>query len=154
MKLLLATMLALTSTSVWAACPDPLPAETMCVEWFAPTENSDGSPLTDLDGFKLFWDVSPILQPSQGMPVGAMGTIDIPDETQTQTTETIVVPAPPPPSGGGDATVDVHVRMLAYDGRGNESILSNEVVAIVVFPDETPPGAPTIRTFIINIERG
>ena len=143
MKKLLAYLLLFFAWPAFAACPDPLPPLTACVEWQAPTENTDGTPITDLAGFKLYYDTQPITAPIPG------NEIDIPDPLATELTEVTTNLNLIAPPGGGN--VDVYFRMLAYDDSGNESILSNEIVESVSFPDNQIPGAPTILRVLINI---
>jgi hypothetical protein len=49
MKTILTLCLLLLTSPVFAAC------ELLTVSWTPPTENTDGSPLTNLDGFNLFY---------------------------------------------------------------------------------------------------
>lgn len=48
---------------------------TATLSWIAPTENTDGSPLTDLDGFKIYYGQT------QGGPYGNI--VDLNNETLT-----------------------------------------------------------------------
>lgn len=139
----LATLLCLLAPAAFAACPDPVPENTVCLEWQAPTQNVDGTPLTDLDGFQIYWS----LTLGDWVPVRM---IDIPDEGLTEFTSPatpINIPSPGP--GGGD--VDVFFVMTAYDADGNVSAFSNSVGKVVTFPDSQPPGEPTILNVIINV---
>lgn len=142
--------LLLVYSAVWAQegslnglCPDEaaLPEDTVCIEWEAPTENVDGTPLTDLAGYNVFYGFS---SRQYGEPIPLM----VPDATHLElSAETeIVIPAP---SGGG--VVDVYFAMTALDDDGNESELSNEVVKQVTFPDNLPPGKPTVRRVLIKV---
>ena len=168
MKASLFLLLSFAAGLSHAACPDPLPADTVCLEWEAPTENVDGSPLTDLAGFEVFWSLT------QGDFVQAR-KLDIPDENQIELTtpaSSISIPSPGP--GGG--TVTVYFVMTAYNegvipdstvncagdpndddnDPGNEvdcrevSAFSNEVRKTVVFPDNEP-NAPRLLNVIINV---
>ena len=87
------------------------------LSWQAPTTNEDGSPLTDLAGYKLYCG------PSMGnyLPIKDVGNVlEYPISNDLQ-----------------DGT---HFCVAtAYDTSGNESAYSNEVV----FPlDRRAPGAP------------
>lgn len=99
--------------------------------WTAPTENTDGTPLTDLTGFKLKYGMS------QGGPYD--NVVDIPDPNET----THVVS---PLAGGNWFFV-----ATAYNAIGTESDVSNESmknlgliaasesVGITVNPKPSPP---------------
>lgn len=87
--------LFLFAREVMAACPDPLPVDTVCLSWEAPRQNVDGSDLTDLAGFEVFWGMT------SGDFVQAR-KLDIPDQSQVELTTpagTINIPSPGP--GGG-----------------------------------------------------
>lgn len=139
----LIALLCLFALPAFAACPDPTPINTMCIEWTAPTRDADGGPLTNLDGYFIYW----------GLSAGDFDDtrqIDIPDEGLTEFTSpatSIIIPAPP---GGGD--VDIFFVMTAYDTAANESVFSNQVGKVITFPDTTPPGPPTILNIIINVD--
>jgi len=143
MRRILLAFLLLTPVTVFAACPDPIPVDTICLEWQAPTQNVDGTPLTDLAGFEVFW----------GLASGDFDQsrkIDIPDATQTEfTTPATPISIPTPGPEGGD--VPVFFVMTAYDDDGNVSAFSNEVGKIVTFLDTNPPGAPQLLNVIINV---
>lgn len=126
---------------VWAACPDPLPADTICLEWVAPTQNVDGSPLTDLAGYRAYY----------GAESGVYGdpiAIPFPDVTSAELVagDQIVVEAP---ADGGE--VALYFAMTALDDDGNESALSNEVREVVVFPDTLPPATPQLMRVLIHV---
>ena len=151
-----------------ADCPDPLPMDTVCLSWEAPTENIDGTDLTDLSGFEVFWAMT------SGDFVQSR-KLDIPDETQVDLTTpagNINIPSPGP--GGGNVTV--FFVMTAYDSGvirdstinctgdpsddandpDNEvncrgvSAFSNEVAKVVTFSDPEPE-APRLLNVIINV---
>jgi len=146
-KLIIASLLCLFTLPAFAACPDPMPPATLCIEWEAPTQNVDGTPLTDLAGFQAYWSLTGI--PANGpAPAGQM--IDIPNPDQVQLIEgsgPINLPEPGPEGG----TITLYLRMTAYDDDGNVSALSNQVVEEVVFPDTLPPDAPRVLTILINL---
>ncbi len=168
MRYLIGLLLMLAAPLAMAACPDPLPPDTVCLEWEAPTENVDGTALTDLSGFEVFWGMT------SGDFVQAR-KLDIPDETQVELTTpagNISIPSPGP--GGGNVTV--FFVMTAYDSGvirdatinctgdasddandpGNEvncrnvSGFSNEVAKVVTFPDPAP-NEPRLLNVIINV---
>lgn len=143
MRYFVAVLLSLFAFPAFAQCPDPLPENTVCVQWQAPTENTDGTPLTDLAGFELFW----------GFFSGDFDQsrkIDIPDASETEftTPATSINIQSPGPEGG---EVDVFFVMTAYDDDGNTSGFSNEISRAVTFPDTQAPGEPTILDVIINV---
>lgn len=141
--LTLLALLIFGASEVYAACPDPAPPNTVCIEWQAPTQNVDGTPLTDLDGYQVLWDLVPVTNATTNL-------IDIPDESLVEFTSPatgINIPSPGP--SGGD--VDIFFRMTAYDAEGNISALSNQVAKVVTFPDSNAPGDPTILNVIINV---
>ena len=78
----------------------------LTLSWVAPSENVDGSALTDLAGYRIYWGV-------------ASRSYD--DHVQlndaTATTHTVVLPEG-----------DYYVAMTALDDDGNESAHSNEVL--------------------------
>lgn len=146
MRYPLMLLLCLLAPAAFAACPDPTPPNTVCLEWQAPTQNVDGTPLTDLDGYQVVWDLIPVTNATTNI-------IDIPDETLTEFTSPATgINIPDPGPGGGD--VDVFFRMTAYDADGNVSALSNQVGKVVSFPDTNPPEEPTILNVIINVTTG
>lgn len=144
MKTLFSILLLLAAQLSHAACPDPAPLDTVCLEWLAPTQNVDGSTLTDLDGFEVYWALT-------AGDFQAARKIDIPDETQTEfTTPATPISIPSPGPGGGD--VSVFFVMTAYDAEGNVSAFSNQVAKIISFPDTQVPAPPRILNVIINVD--
>ncbi|MGE0623708.1 MAG: hypothetical protein AB7I04_04560 [Pseudomonadales bacterium] len=83
---------------------------TVTVNWVAPTENVDGTPLTDLAGYRVYYGT------------GSRSYADmqeVPSRTATSASFAL-------PSG------DYYVAMTALDGEGNESAYSNEVLKTVL----------------------
>ena len=104
--------------------------------WDAPTTNEDGTPLTDLAGYKVY--VSEVSIPDKvdtHDPVLATEVADIPAGTE-------VANAQYTPSV---ETGTLYFRVTAYDTSGNESHLSNEVTKNFDF---VPPG--TVLNFMIT----
>ncbi|MGE0623707.1 MAG: hypothetical protein AB7I04_04555 [Pseudomonadales bacterium] len=82
---------------------------TVTLNWVAPTENVDGTPLTDLAGYRVYYGTASRSYTNMR---------DVTGRTATSTSFTL-------PSG------DYHVAMTALDGEGNESAYSNEVLKSV-----------------------
>ncbi|HTN42830.1 MAG TPA: fibronectin type III domain-containing protein, partial [Nitrospiria bacterium] len=92
----------------------PALAGDASLTWNAPTTNTDGSPLTDLAGFKVYYGTSSGIYST---------TID----AGNQTTYTVT----------GLGTGTFYFTVTAYDSSGNESGFSNE--GSKTFADTTPP---------------
>ena len=91
-------------------------SKTLCWDW--PTTNTDGSPLTDLAGAKLYWsDVSGAYLDITSKDVG----MAIPEGT---TGACYVVTEP--------LNGKYYFSVTAYDASGNESAFSNEVSKIFI----------------------
>ncbi len=83
------------------------------LEWDAPTTNEDGTPLTDLKGYKLYYGTS---------SGDYTGSIDIGDTTSVEIATIIDSIYDTLPTSG-----TVCFAVTAYDTLGNESDYSNEV---------------------------
>lgn len=81
---------------------------TLC--WVAPTENVDGTALTDLAGYNVYWG-------SSRRAYGDSFNIDDPDLTCYLLS--------------GFARGDYYFAMTALDGESNESAYSNEVIKTI-----------------------
>lgn len=94
-------------------------AEQKVVLWDAPTTNTDGSPLTDLAGYKL----------EIGTSSGVYSTVqDVGNVTQVNY----------------DFPVGTrYVAVRAYDTSGNLSTYSNQIVVTITSPTPTPTATPT-----------
>ena len=77
---------------------------SLMLSWSAPSTNEDGTPLTDLAGYKLYYGSLPG-QYSQVITVGDYTTAEI----------------------GGLGTGTYYLAVTAYDINGNESRFSNEI---------------------------
>lgn len=124
------TLLLLLPGMVIAACPphDPL-GDTMCLDYILPTENVDGSPLTDLDTLRVYYGFASRTYD------GFLTVTDLSVTTFT-TSGVIVIPSPGP--DGGDVTV--FFAMTALDDDANESVESvNEATRIKTFLDTLEP---------------
>ena len=80
------------------------------LSWVAPSENVDGSPLTDLAGYKIYYGTQ-----AQNYP----NSTDVNDANATQFELTVAVGT-------------YYVTMTALDADGNESVYSNEVIKIPI----------------------
>ncbi len=79
----------------------------MSLAWDAPTTNADGTPLTDLAGFKIYYGTTP----------GVYGTPkDVPGATVTTYDLTGLTPG-----------TTYYIAATAYDTSGIESVRSSEV---------------------------
>ncbi len=80
------------------------------LSWDAPTTSADGSALSDLAGFKIYYGVtSPIQTSNQSLDVGDTTTYAL----------------------SGLDTGTYYFAIAAYDTSGNESVLSDEVSKVV-----------------------
>jgi hypothetical protein len=93
------------------------------LSWSIPTQNDDGSPLTDLAGYRIYY--------------GLDGTVMFPDQmveipvaqTEAYTLELTVA-----------APTTYYFRITAYDTSGNESEPSERVSKEIRFIDTQDPG--------------
>jgi hypothetical protein len=89
---------------------------SVTLSWEAPTTNADGSPLSDLGGFRIYRRT-------------AQGTYKFAAETGTQTNFTLRSL----PEGAH------FFKVSAYDFSGNESVVSDETSIILPRPEDTQP---------------
>ena len=82
------------------------------LSWDAPTTNEDGSPLTDLDGYTLYWSA---VSGDYSAPIGNLDVGNV---------LTVTVDAPD----------NSYFVVRAYDQTGNQSANSNEVLFMLA-PD-------------------
>jgi len=79
---------------------------SVALNWVAPSENVDGTPLTDLAGYRIYY----------GTTSGEYdGMVELNDPADTDHTLSL-------------ASGDYYVAMTALDQAGNESAYSNEVL--------------------------
>jgi hypothetical protein len=105
----------------------PALAAEVTLTWTAPTTNDDGSPLTDLAGYKIHQGPDGVSFPQ---------VYDIPDPLATSYVVT------------GLAEGTYYFAATAYDTSDNESVLSNIVnKALVTAP--APPGGLTISNLTV-----
>jgi hypothetical protein len=95
--------------------------------WAPPTENADGSPLSDLQGYNIWY----------GFGSGSY--------TQSITVADALTDSFSFPVNGVASGTEIFVSMTAYDFEGNESAYSNEVsFGPFIVTDVTAPAAPTL----------
>jgi hypothetical protein len=104
------TLPAITSSATYNITCEWLD-ESATLTWTAPTQNTDGTPLTDLAGFKIYYGIN------GGGPYD--GVVDIPDPAATAH---VIQPL------GSGAWFFVST---AYNAIGTESDFSNEVMKIL-----------------------
>jgi hypothetical protein len=95
------------------------------LEWTPPTENVDGTVLTDLAGFNIYWKFSATGIFSQSESVA----------NENATTYTLAL-------SGLQDQAEVYVAMTAYDHEGNESTFSNIVTFFFNSVDALSPQTP------------
>jgi len=100
-------------------------AASVTLSWTAPTTNEDGTPLTDLGGYRLYY----------GSISGAYGTITDVGNVLTYQQQ----------MGNAEGTTMFAV-VTAYDTSGNESLPSNEVS--LTFPMIAP--SPPVLTGVVD----
>jgi len=113
----------------------PLPVEiTAVLTWEIPTENVDGTPLTDLAGFVIHWGTASRTYTSQ---------VDIADPASDEYTWIIETTVP----------TTIYFAMTAYDDDDNVSAFSNEVFKEFTSSDTVPPGAPVLHLISVSCRR-
>lgn len=110
-------------------------AETT-LNWQAPTQNTDGTPLTDLAGYRVYFGYA-----TRDYVVSA----DVNDPNATTATVTVPLGLVP-----GDNYI--FIAMTAIDSQGNESAYSNEITRIINVVDDIAPNAPVIITVTITVD--
>lgn len=106
---LLASFTALSAHA--QECSGSQPEYAACLSWVPPTENTDGSPLTDLDGFKIY------LGPQEGL---YEMSVTIEDEARTSYLF------------DGLPTGDWYFVTTALNEQGVESVFSNVAMKSIV----------------------
>jgi len=129
------SLLALTIFLSTLAFPTLAFAAEGSLPFSPPTENTDGTPLTDLSHYVIY---------------AALGTDELvevaqePDETATTTNFTFSLP------GLVRGPNAVRFVMTAVDGDDNESVFSNEVEKVVDAAENTP-NAPILISITLEI---
>ncbi len=111
------------------ALAGPAMAATATLTWTAPTTNTDGTPLTDLAGYKVY--VSATVDGTYAL----IGTVAAATTTYT---DTVTVP--------NNTITRRYYVVTAFDGAGNESAYSNQAVKSFFGVDTIGPKAPTNLT--------
>lgn len=114
---LTAVVILLTGSSVWAD-------GSVTLTWTPPTQNTDGTPLTDLAGYKIY----------RGTESGVYNNITTVANPSIASWVTDVLPAG-----------TYYFAATSYNEAGVESVFSNEVTKVVP-PDPTTPNPPTNLT--------
>lgn len=127
-----------TSGSLPLSLTCTFPADnTATVTWTNPTQNTDGSPLTNLTNVRLKWTFNPSITPSTTCGTGET-CIDVSQTPVPVTSRTIT---------GITQTGTFRVAGLAQNGQGNFSLLS--MSATKTFTGSTTPITKTV-TLTIN----
>lgn len=116
-------------------CAPYIQAADVSINWSPPTENVDGTPLTDLAGYKVYAGTSardyqtstPINDASLTSAVVPIALTLMPGENR------------------------IFLAMTALDADGNESAYSNEISRLITVIDNIAPNAPVIITITIEI---
>lgn len=106
------------------------------LRWVPPTQNVDGSPLTDLAGYNIYF----------GTESRVYGTpLPVTDAGATSTTFTVPL--------SDENTVELYFAMTALDEDGNESAYSNEVLKMldIMIIDNLPPSEPGSLEIDLNM---
>lgn len=118
----LSKLAGLVCGAVLALSAAAAPAAEVAVNWEPPTTNTDGSPVTDLKGYKVYTGTSSGNY-SENIAVGDQTTYNVKGLTEGAT---------------------YYFTVTAYDSAGTESNFSNEVSATVqAAPAPSPTPAPT-----------
>ncbi len=106
----------------------PLSAADLSLSWEAPTKNADETPLTDLDGFIIYYGTESGNY-SQSTDVGNTSSYTVSDLTAGST---------------------YYFSVTAYDTSGNESVYADEVSKMAPLPDTTSPFMSAIQSVSIT----
>lgn len=111
-------LIAASAVSAFALAPPAVPT-AVSVSWTAPTQNTDGSPLTDLASFNIYQGTS------------------IPTLVKVGTTTTMGYTTPSLPPG------TYFFAVSAVNSAGTESVLSASISATIAPPAPKVPNAPS-----------
>ena len=132
----------------------PVSAATVTASWDSPALNCDGSPLTDLAGFKVWWGDAARGQEDAlpGTPTAGSGACDTssflqfvyPNVADAGNVNTLVVDV-----GESEQERTLYFSATAYDSSGNGSVYSGEGT-VVVPPTPVAPAPPASLTVILQ----
>jgi len=126
------------STLVYLLCPLIMPASLFAGEvtlsWDAPTTNEDSTPLTDLAGYKVYYDSD-----QSGPPYDGIGAIQGLSPIDVKVSELSDSNNPKYQISGLSDGATYYFAVTAYDTSGNESSYSNEVSKTITTPDTIVP---------------
>lgn len=133
----LVAMLPLAVVAATPDAPDGVASDEISMQ--APTENTDGTPLTDLSHLDLKW----------GFTAGDYSAGSQRIEAVTEG-ETLMEPVTITLTGSHGDEVTVYFVGTATDEAGNESANSNEISKTYRIVDTTVPNPPSIQ-FVVPI---
>jgi hypothetical protein len=123
MRCLLFLLTLCCSVAYSQAVPNPCPGHQVCLSWTPPTQNTDGTTLTNLAGYRIVY----------GTSVSAM-------------TQIVQVPNPSVSSYKIDALAPAtyHFAVRAYTTAGLESVNSNSASKVITSLPGVPPAPPVL----------
>jgi len=139
MRLVKPYLMSLLAFLLLATIAAPSFATVADLNWIAPTENIDGTPLTNLDGFYIYYAHQP-----EG-PWEQIYEVTASSDTTASVTFAVV-----PPLGTGISPL--YFSMKAYNTEGKMSVRSNVIERMFSIVDpNAQPGAPVIVDVLITI---
>ena len=144
-------------------CSENPPPNTTCINWLAPTENIDGTQLTDLSGYEIWYDTKDLQMNLRNNPRQACDPdflhsgkcIHLELENQSKYVFDLDVMDLIIPSDVD--FIDINVAMTAYNSESQFSSLSNQVTKTIQIQRGPfgKPVRPVIRfQFIPGYESG
>lgn len=132
---------AASCTEFWADPTLPIDDNLACAIWPTPTQNSDGSPLTDLAGFRIYYgpDSAALLQTDAEARRAAVSWVEI-DNAQSDAYEIVLDITEP---------TTIYFGITAYDTSGNEGVISDLDEKVIRFVDNVGPGQ--VQTFRVQM---
>jgi hypothetical protein len=128
-------LLFFSSTLLLFLCSSAEASVTLA--WDKPATNADGTPCTDLAGYKVYYDTD-----SAAAPYGGTGLVEG-NSPITVPVSSLTDPARPELALSGlSPSATYHLTVTAYDTSGNESGYSN----VITIPANTPPTATVTAT--------
>ena len=132
---------AVNCEEFWADPTLPIDNNVACAIWPTPTQNADGSPLTDLAGFRIYYgpDSSALLQTDAEARRAVVSWIEI-DNEQSNTFEIVLNITEP---------TTIFFGITAYDTAGNEGVISELVSKAIGFVNTEAP--EQVKSFRIEM---